>query len=89
MKYNFSDGLKKILAKLCKKDPESYKAVKNKIEEIVNSSPEHYKPLRYDLKNKKRVHIRKSFVLVFEYDQPTGTIWFLDYDHHDNVYNKY
>ncbi len=89
MKYNFSDGLKRILLKLSKKDSESYKAVKNKIEEIVNSSPEHYKPLRYDLKNKKRVHIRKSFVLVFEYDPSTDTIWFLDYDHHDNVYNKY
>jgi len=89
MRYNFSDELKKVLAKLNKKDPESYKAVKNKIEEIVNSNPEHYKPLRYDLKNKKRVHIRKSFVLIFEYDQSTDTIWFLDYDHHDNVYNKY
>ncbi len=89
MRYDFSDELKKVLAKLSKKDPESCKAVKNKIEEIVNSNPEHYKPLRYDLKNKKRVHIRKSFVLIFEYDQATDTIWFLDYDHHDNVYNKY
>ena len=89
MKYDFSDDLKRILGKLSKKDPESYKAIKNKIEEIVNSSPEHYKPLRYDLKNKKRVHLRKSFVLVFEYNLNTDTIWFLDYDHHDKAYEKY
>ena len=89
MNYEFSDHLKKVLEKLCKKDPESYKAVKNKIEEIVHSDPEHYKPLRYDFKNKKRVHIRKSFVLTFEYDKNTDTIHFLDYDHHDNVYEKY
>ena len=90
MKYDFSEHLKKVLQKLSKKDQESSKAVKNKIEEIVNSGNiDHYKPLRYDLKNKKRVHIRKSFVLVFEYDSLTDTIWFLDYDHHDNVYNKY
>jgi mRNA-degrading endonuclease RelE of RelBE toxin-antitoxin system len=39
-----------------------YGAVK-KIEEIVKD-PYHYKPLRHDLKNIRRVHIRKSFVLV-------------------------
>ena len=89
MKYDFSDELKKVLSKLSKKDPESYKAVKNKIEEIINSNQDHYKSLRYDLKNKKRVHVRKSFLLVFEYNPSTNTIWFLDFDHHDNVYKKY
>ncbi len=87
MKYDFSDYLKKIMQKLAKKDPETYKAIKNKVREIAESDNiDHYKPLRYDLKNKKRVHIRKSFVLVFEYDSVTDTIWFLDYDHHDNIY---
>lgn len=89
MKYDFSDHLKKVLVKLSKKDSEASKAIKNKIEEIINSNPDHYKPLRYGLKNKKRVHIKKSFVLVFEYDKNTDTVWFLDYDHHDNIYSKY
>ena len=53
MKYDFFDNLKKILEKLKKKDPEAFKAIINKIKEIVNSDPEHYKPLRYDLKNLK------------------------------------
>lgn len=87
MKYDFSDHLKKVLEKLSKRDPETYHTLKNKIREIVTSGNiDHYKPLRYDLKNKKRVHIRKSFVLVFEYDPSTDTLWFLDYDHHDNIY---
>ena len=89
MKYEFADDLKRILAKLAKKDPESCKAVKNKVEEIVNSgNVDHYKPLKYDLKNLKAVHVRKSFVLVFEYDHANDTIWFLDYDHHDLIYRK-
>ncbi len=90
MKYEFSEHLQKALNKLSRKDPESYKAVKNKIKEIVESSNlDHYKPLRYDFKNQKRVHIRKSFVLVFEYVPLTDTIWFLDYDHHDNIYHRH
>jgi len=87
MKYDFSDDLKRILNKLSKKDPESYHAIKNKIKEIITSENiDHYKPLRYDLKNKKRVHIRRSFVLIFEYEPTTDTVIFLDYDHHDDIY---
>jgi|TARA_B100001971_G_C17936767_1_gene405547 YafQ family addiction module toxin component len=88
MRYDFSDDLKKILSKLKKKDHESFKAVKNKIKEIVSSDPEHYKPLKHDLKNLKRVHIRKSFVLVFEHNKQQELIQFLDYDHHDKIYLK-
>ncbi|MEK6950784.1 MAG: addiction module toxin RelE [Nanoarchaeota archaeon] len=89
MNYEIKPDLDRILQKLKRKDPESFKAVLNKIKEIVDSgNPDHYKPLRYDLKNKKSVHIRKSFVLIFEYDQNTNTIYFLDYDHHDRIYLK-
>ena len=76
------------MQRLEKKDSESHRALTNKIKEIINSDPEHYKPLRYDLKNLKRVHIRKSFVLIFEYDKQRGFIQFLDYDHHDKIYFK-
>ncbi len=89
MRYDFSDDLKKIMSKLEKKDSESYKALKNKIKEILESDPEHYKPLKYEMKNLKSVHIRKSFVLVFRHDKQQEFIQFLDYDHHDNIYKKY
>jgi len=90
MNYDFSEHLLEVMRKLSKRDVDTLRAIKNKIEEIVNSdNVEHYKPLRYDLKNLKRVHIKKSFVLVFEYNKTTNTIWFLDFDHHDKIYQKH
>ncbi len=90
MDYEIKPNLDRILQKLKKKDPVAFAVVFKKIKEIVESgNPDHYKPLRYDLKNKKRVHIAKSFVLIFEYDPNANVIFFLDYDHHDNAYEKY
>ncbi len=90
MKYEVIPSLQRIFSKLRKKDPVAYQAVWKKIREIVESGhPEHYKPLRYDLKNRKRVHILSSFVLVFEYDQEQDCLFFLDYDHHDDIYKRH
>ncbi len=90
MNYELKPELEKILGKLKKKDSVAHKAILNKIEEIANSpDPDRYKPLRYGMKNKKSVHIVKSFVLVFEYDRQRQFLSFLDYDHHDNIYKKY
>ena len=78
MNYEIKPSLEKILSKIKKKDPIMFKAIINKIEEIVNSeNPDHYKPLRHDLKNKKRVHILKSFVLIFSWEKEL--ISFLDF----------
>ena len=38
------------------------------------------------MKNKWRVHIYKSFVLVYVIDEKEKIIELLDYDHHDNIY---
>ena len=46
------------------------------------------KPLRHDLKGLKRVHLEKSFVLVFEVDEEEKMVRFLDLDHHDGIYGK-
>ncbi len=88
MKYEIKPNLLDILSKLRKKDKEAYEQIYKKIEEIINGNPEHYKNLRYDLKRLKRVHIKKSFVLVFSYDKEEQFISFLDYDHHDNIFKK-
>lgn len=88
MNYEIKPNLEKILKKLKKKNPVAFEAVMDKIGEIVNSDPDHYKPLRH-LKDIKRVYVVKSFVLVFSYDKRNKLINFLDYDHHDNIYNKY
>jgi len=44
------------------------------------------KPLRYTLKNRRRIHIC-SYVLVYEFHQ--GELRFLDIDHHDRIYKKF
>lgn len=81
--------LQKILKKLFKKDKLAYEAVMKKIREVVNSpNVEHYKNLRHDMKDKKRVHVAGSFVLVFSYDKTKDFLSFIDFDHHDNIYKR-
>ena len=87
--FNFSDELKIIIKKLIKKDKKKVEIINKKIKEIINSdnqSINHYKNLRNDLKDYKRVHIEKSFVLVFKVDIQNNFILFADFDHHDKIY---
>ena len=84
--YEILPNLQKILNKLSKKDKKLYEQTLNKIEEVINSEDvEHYKNLRHDLKDKKRVHIG-HFVLVFRFLKAENKIIFDDLDHHDNIY---
>lgn len=87
--YALSDKLKIILTKLVRKDREKGIIVNKKIKEIVNNDAEsikRYKNLRHDLKEYKRVHIDKSFVLTFKVDIANNFILFWDFDHHDKIY---
>ena len=85
--YRLEKGLISFLNKVHKKDKKLYEAAMKKIEDIVEN-PYHYKPLRYDLKGRRRVHIEKSFVLTFRIDEKERTVTFLDLCHHDKVYKK-
>ena len=85
--YRIEKKLKAALDQAHKKDKKLYDAVIKKIEEIM-VNPHRYKPLRYDLKGMKRVHLKKSFVLVFEIDDEEKVVRFLDLDHHDTIYKK-
>ena len=86
--YEILPNLISILNKLSKKDKVLYEQVFKKIKEVINSSDvEHYKNLRHDLKDCKRVQIG-HFVLVFRFDRTNNTIYFEDFDHHDNIYNR-
>jgi len=85
--YNFqvSEYLLKIMKKLSKKDKELYNQVLKKIDEVIHSEDvEHYKNLRYNMKESKRVHIG-HFVLIFQYIKDKNMINFDDFDHHDNI----
>lgn len=79
--------LEKKLKKIEKKDPVMFKAARDKIEEIIKN-PRHYKPLKHGLKGLRRVHLEKSFVLVFEIDEQERIVRFLDLGHHDEIYRK-
>jgi len=89
--FNLTDELKSIIEKLSKKDRKRAKIITKKIEQIINSddaSIQHYKNLRYDLKEFKSVHVDSSFVLIFKVDMQKNFILFVDFDHHDRIYKK-
>ncbi|MBI4141137.1 addiction module toxin RelE [Candidatus Woesearchaeota archaeon] len=87
--FDVSDEIKRSLAKLLKRDPVFCKAVNNKIREIINNNHEtinHYKNLKYDLSDNKRVHVYKSFVLTFKVRKDINFIYFEKLEHHDDIY---
>jgi mRNA-degrading endonuclease RelE of RelBE toxin-antitoxin system len=85
--YAISDELMDILEKIKVKDKNTFLAVINKIEKIVNNTDtNHYKNLKHDLSNYKRVHINKSFVLLFNVNIEQNFILFDKLKHHDDAY---
>jgi mRNA interferase RelE/StbE/toxin YoeB len=87
--FDISDELKYIIRKLCKKDKKKVDIINKKIKEIINcdsASINHYKNLKYNLKEFKRVHIDNNFVLTFKVDLSKNFILFIDFDHHDRIY---
>ncbi len=83
----YSEGLTKKLKKLKVKNHVLFEAILKKIDEILHN-PERYKPLGYNLKGFRRVHIMKSFVLTFKIDKMNKIVKFEDFDHHDKIYTK-
>ena len=87
--FEIKPELQKKLIKLFKKDRTAYEKVMKKIEEVASSGDvEHYKNLRHDMKESKRVQIG-PFVLVFSYEKSNDFVSFEDFDHHDNIYIKW
>lgn len=87
--FDLSDELKLKIRKLLKKDKKKVEIINKKIKEIINNdnnSIDRYKNLKYKLKQFKRVHIDKHFVLTFKVNKEDNFILFEDFDHHDNVY---
>lgn len=79
-----SHNFQKEMDKLSLKNPEQFRYVLKKMEQI-QANPNHYKPLSGDLQGAKRAHVG-DFVLIYELKD--DTIVFHDYDHHDRVYQK-
>ena len=93
MSFNFdlSDELKLLIKKLQEKDKIRIIILNKKIKEIINSnldSIDRYKNLRYALSEYKRVHIDKSFVLIFKIDKEKNYILFDKLKHHNEIYRE-
>jgi YafQ family addiction module toxin component len=83
--YELRKSVEKQLFKLAKRNPKQLEIIESKINEII-VEPNHYKPLCAPLQNLRRVHIDKSFVLVFSVDERNKTVIIEKYGHHDNIY---
>jgi len=90
MTFNFiiSPKLERLLDKLARRDKALAIAVRKKIDQIINSdetSIQHFKNLRRDRSDYKRVHVG-SFVLTFQIKE--DTIIFKRFTHHDRAYKR-
>jgi len=75
-----------IFSRLAKKNPKQLKIIEKKIKSM-RRNPEHtYKFLKKPLQKFNRVHIDKSFVLIFKIDHSRKTIVVYYFDHHDKIY---
>jgi YafQ family addiction module toxin component len=80
-------SVEKAFHKLSRKNPTQLQAIEKKIVEILQN-PQHYKNLRKPLQYLRRVHIDKSFVLVYSIDENRRTVIIEDYEHHDRIYRS-
>ncbi|MEK6834895.1 MAG: addiction module toxin RelE [Nanoarchaeota archaeon] len=83
--YGLRKEVEDIFFKLAKKNSKQLEIIYKRIDEI-RQNPQHYKNLRSPLQDYKRVHIDKSFVLIFSVDENAKNVIIEYYDHHDNVY---
>jgi len=87
--FDLSDELKLVIKRLQKKDKSRLVILNSKIKQIANNdlnSIDRYKNLKYGLSDYKRVHIDKSFVLIFKINKEKNHILFDKLKHHDDIY---
>jgi YafQ family addiction module toxin component len=83
--YELRKSVEKSLFKLAKRNPKQMEIIESKINEII-IEPHHYKNLCAPMQNLYRVHIDKSFVLVFSIDESKRIVIIEKYGHHDKIY---
>ena len=77
----------KAFVRLARRDPARYALLKRKIA-AIQENPFAFKPLKGDLHGARRVHIGGSFVLIYEIDTAMCVVRLIDYDRHDNIYER-
>ena len=76
----------KLFAKMGKKDVYNLKIIYKKLEEVCKD-PESFKPLNAPMQNLRRVHVLKSFVIIYSIDKSVHAVCIEDFAHHDEVYD--
>ena len=87
--YDFSDEFEEAMIKIGKKDKSKTEIILKKVEEIIsrdNTTIDFYKNLRNELSDYKRVHVAKSFVIMFKVFKEKNFILFDKIKHHDDAY---
>ncbi len=75
----------RALRKLAKKNPEFRKAIEKKTLQILKN-PFRFKPMHSPLQGFRRVHLMKSFVLLYQVDEKKKAVVLVRLEHHDSVY---
>lgn len=83
-KIEVSELADKKFYKIARKNKVLFEAINKKMGEL-KINPEHFKPLRHDMKGERRIHLG-NFVLTFEIDYQRGVVKILNFDHHDRIY---
>ena len=78
------EHVEKIFRRLEKRDKKQLKILGKKLQQIAEN-PQHFKPLRAPMQNKRRAHIG-SFILIYSINEKNTTIIVEDYTHHDEAY---
>jgi mRNA-degrading endonuclease RelE of RelBE toxin-antitoxin system len=75
MPYNLKarKHVDKLFAKMAKREKHNLEIIYKKLEEICEN-PEKFKPLNPPMQNLRRVHVLKSFVIIYSIDEPTHTV---------------
>jgi len=75
----------RIFSKMGKKERHNLGVIYKKLDEVCKD-PGRFKPLNAPMQNLRRVHVLKSFVIVYSIDESAHEIWIEDFAHHDEVY---
>ncbi|MEK6953991.1 MAG: type II toxin-antitoxin system RelE/ParE family toxin [Candidatus Micrarchaeota archaeon] len=81
----FEESCEEEIVKATRKNRKLREIIEKKVFQILEM-PEHYKPLNYPMNNKRRVHVAKSFVLLFVIDELRKVVILKKFSHYDYAY---
>ena len=75
----------KLFNKMGRKDRHNLEIIYKKLEEVCED-PNKFKPLGTPMQGMRRIHVLKSFVIIYSINESTHSVWIEDFAHHDEVY---